>query len=361
MLDSLGAYTVQEFTVQVRGVNTPPLIVSTPQTKAAIGQSYTYLVEATDPEADVLRYMLAKHPQGMVINGVTGQISWTPLVGQVGRQDVEVQVMDAQGEVASQLYRIEVGTSAATVNLAPTISSQPIFGADAGKKYQYQVVGNDPEHGALTYSLVTAPAGMVIDAVTGLITWNSPVLGDAQVVVKVVDSNGLGVGQGYTLTTKQNHAPVISSTPVTKVVVGNSYRYDVVAQDIDGDELTYSVDEVSKALGVMIDQLGRISWKPTVGNVGIYPVNVTVADMLGALITQSYSLEVLADNMAPTINIVRGRSIANIGDTVAFQVQATDNVGISNRQLLVNDQAIVLDLCGKCGWSGECYGDRHRR
>jgi Putative Ig domain len=64
MIDSLGAYTVQEFVVQVKGVNTPPSIVSTPPTKAAIGQSYTYLMEATDPEADVLRYMLGQHPQG---------------------------------------------------------------------------------------------------------------------------------------------------------------------------------------------------------------------------------------------------------------------------------------------------------
>jgi large repetitive protein len=38
MVDSLGAYAVQEFVLQVRGVNTPPSIVSTPATKAAIGQ-----------------------------------------------------------------------------------------------------------------------------------------------------------------------------------------------------------------------------------------------------------------------------------------------------------------------------------
>jgi hypothetical protein len=346
MLDSLGAYAVQEFVLQVNGVNTPPSIVSTPLTKAGIGQSYSYLVEATDSEADVLRYMLGQHPQGMVINGVTGQISWTPIADQVGRQDVEVQVMDAQGAVATQLYRIEVGSSTMTVNLAPTISSQPIFGADAGKKYQYQVLGNDPEHGALTYSLTTAPVGMVIDAVTGLITWNSPVVGNTQVVVKATDSNGLGLGQGYTLTTKQNHAPVINSTPLTKVVVGNSYRYDVVAQDVDGDVLTYTIDDVSKGLGVVIDKLGRISWKPSTANVGNHPVTVQVKDALGTLATQVFSLEVVADNVAPTINLIKGVSIANIGDTVTFQVQGTDNVGMSNRQLLVNNQAVILDPNG---------------
>jgi RHS repeat-associated protein len=356
LVDSYGAYTVQEFVVVVNGINTPSAISSVPVTKAAIGQLYTYLVAATDPEGDELRYVLAQHPAGMKIDGLTGQISWVPVAGQVGRQDVEVQVIDAQGSVTSQVYRIEVGSSSASVNLAPTISSQPIFGADAGTKYQYQVVGKDPENGALTYSLVTAPVGMAINAVTGLITWDNPVIGNTQVVVKATDSNGLGVGQGYTLTTKQNHAPVIKSTPLTKVVVGNSYRYDVVAQDVDGDTLIYSVDDVSKGLGVSIDPLGRISWKPTNINVGAHPITVTVADSIGAVTEQTYNLQVLADNVAPTINLVRGTNIADIGETVSFQVQAIDNVGISNRQLLVNTQAVVLDVNGVGTYTATAVG-----
>jgi hypothetical protein len=150
LVDSYGAYAVQEFVVLVNGINTPSAISSTPLTKAAIGQTYTYLVAAKDPEGDELRYVLAQHPAGMKIDGITGQISWTPAAGQVGRQDVEVQAIDAQGAVTSQVYRIEVGSIAASVNLAPTISSQPIFGADTGTKYQYQVVGKDPENGVLT-------------------------------------------------------------------------------------------------------------------------------------------------------------------------------------------------------------------
>jgi YD repeat-containing protein len=120
----------------------------------------------------------------------------------------------------------------------------------------------------------------------------------------------------------------------------------VVVQDVDGDALTYQIDKVSKGLGVSIDALGRISWKPNAANVGIHPVTVQVKDALGALVTQVFSLEVVADNVAPTINLIRGTSIANIGDMVSFQVQAIDNVGVINRQLLVNNQAIILDPNG---------------
>jgi hypothetical protein len=60
-----------------------------------------------------------------------------------------------------------------------------------------------------------------------------------EVVVKVTDQYGFGVGQGYNLVVNQNHAPVIVSTSPTTVVLGQSYRYDVRATDSDGDALTY--------------------------------------------------------------------------------------------------------------------------
>jgi large repetitive protein len=83
---------------------------------------------------------------------------------------------------------------------------------------------------------------------------------------------------------------------------------------------------------VNIDKLGRMTWKPTTANIGIKPVTVTVTDAIGATVTQTYNLEVLADNTAPVVNLVRGTNIADIGETISFQVQAIDNVGIKSTQ-----------------------------
>ena len=47
--DSGGLFVGQEFELTVRGLNTPPAIVSTPGTIAAVGQEYRYQVTATDP------------------------------------------------------------------------------------------------------------------------------------------------------------------------------------------------------------------------------------------------------------------------------------------------------------------------
>jgi RHS repeat-associated protein len=89
-----------------------------------------------------------------------------------------------------------------------------------------------------------------------------------------------------------------------------------------------------------------VSWKPSTANVGSHGVTVQVKDTLGAVATQVFSLEVVADDVAPKVNLIGGTNIANIGDTVSFQVEAIDNVGISSRQLLVNDQAVILDPNG---------------
>jgi Domain of unknown function (DUF6531)/Putative Ig domain len=147
---------------------------------------------------------------------------------------------------------------------------------------------------------------------------------------------------------------VIASMPKTQVTVRNAYRCDVkaillrrcYANDTDGDLLTYSLDAASVAKGMSIDQYGRITWQPKLGNVGAQAVVVTVKDPNGAQAVQNYSLAVLADTSKPVIELIKGVSLASLGETVVFQVAATDDVGIQARQLLVNGQAIALDSNG---------------
>jgi YD repeat-containing protein len=344
LTDAYGLYVGQEYTLKVNGVNTPPQIQSSPNTVGGLNSPYKYQVKAVDLEGDTLTYTLGRRPTGMTVDANNGLITWTPNSTQIGSQIIDVLVTDIQGAVSTQTYNLVVGST--PINQAPTITSTPKFTADINSPYQYQVVGTDPENQQLTYTLTTAPSGMVIDASTGLITWNNPTLGTTQITIAATDTRGAVAVQEYTLTGNQNHAPVINSTPITQVTIGNTYRYDVVATDSDNDALTYALDNASKLAGVTIDKLGRITWKPTTTNIGIQPVTVTVTDTIGAVVTQIYNLEVLADNTAPVVNLVRGTNVADIGETISFQVQATDNVGIKSTQLLINNQVVALDSNG---------------
>ncbi|WP_206758273.1 putative Ig domain-containing protein [Nostoc sp. FACHB-190] len=346
LTDAYGLYVGQEFTLIVTGVNAPPQIVSAPVTRAALNQTYTYTVIANDPENDALTFSLGRAPAGMTIDS-NGTVRWTPQASQVGQQEVEVLVTDEQGAVTSQIYTIEVGTNA--INHAPSITSTPVYVANVGSAYQYQVQATDPDAGdRLTYQLLSVPAGVTgitIDAATGLLTWQNPVAGNYRIVVGAVDDGGLGAAQGFTLTARANNAPVIRSTPVLTATPGSAYGYDIIASDVDGDRLTYTLDQASLNKGITLDTLGRLRWNPTTSNVGTHRIVLTVSDGITST-PQQYDLVVAADTEAPKVRLIANYDTVDLGGTVTFQARATDNIKVAGLQLLVNGNAVVLDANG---------------
>ncbi|MEH1784617.1 MAG: putative Ig domain-containing protein [Nostoc sp.] len=182
--DIYGAYNVQEFTIHVNGINSPPKFVSTPITIAGVGQGYSYQALATDSENDTLRFTLGSKPSGMTITS-SGLIQWTPTANQVGKYDIQVIATDDQGASTNQTYTLIAGTT--PVNHPPVISSTPVFLAAVGHTYNYQVAATDADNNPITYQLLSAPDGMTIDANTGLLTWATPVVGSYQVVVGADD------------------------------------------------------------------------------------------------------------------------------------------------------------------------------
>ncbi|WP_206758544.1 putative Ig domain-containing protein [Nostoc punctiforme] len=346
LTDAYGMYAAQEFTLTVTGANTPSQIVSTPITRAALNQQYTYTVVANDPENDRLTFSLGRKPAGMSID-TNGTVRWTPQATQVGQQQVEVLVTDEQGAVTSQIYTIEVGTTA--INTAPSIVSTPVYLANVGSAYQYQVQATDPDAGdRLTYQLLSVPAGVTgisIDSTTGLLTWANPVAGNYKIVVSAVDASGLGAAQGFTLTARVNNAPVIRSNPVLTATPGSAYAYDLIASDLDGDRLTYTLDQASLNKGITLDALGRLRWNPTVSNIGTHRIVLTVSDGITST-PQQYELVVAADTEAPKVKLIANYDTVDLGQTIIFQARATDNVKMAGLQLLINGNAVVLDANG---------------
>jgi YD repeat-containing protein len=344
LVDALGNEVTQEFTLTVTGTNAPPTIVSTPGTRAAANQPYTYTVVATDPENDSLTFSLGAAHAGMTI-GSNGLMQWTPQSNQTGDYLIEVKVTDTQGATATQSYTLSVVTMA--INRAPSITSTPVFLAAVGSAYNYQVQANDPDAGdTLTYQLLEEPNGMTINPTTGLVTWAIPTTGYHKVVVGAVDAFGLGVAQEFTLTARVNRAPVVNSTPVTAATPGSLYSYDVRATDADGDVLTFSLDSFSREKGMTIDELGRLRWQPTTGDIGTVAIELTVSDGNGASVQQRYNLTVAADTVAPKVSVIASFNQVNQGESVTFLARATDNIKVASLQLLVNNAPVALDAYG---------------
>jgi RHS repeat-associated protein len=94
------------FEDQVIPVNHAPVIVTSPVTGGEVGVPYSYDVDATDADGDLLWYELTSSPAQMSIDNGTGEISWDPTVA--GVFPAQVQVSDGNGGMDSQSWEIEV-------------------------------------------------------------------------------------------------------------------------------------------------------------------------------------------------------------------------------------------------------------
>ncbi|NES97429.1 MAG: hypothetical protein F6K32_19850, partial [Desertifilum sp. SIO1I2] len=353
LLDAVGAYTVQAFSLEVRGVNTSPLILSVPPTLAAIAKPYSYAVLANDVENDSLTFSLVNPPEGMTINPHTGLINWTPASNQVGSHNISILVEDSQGGSVTQNFTVVVAQTAP--NLAPTITSTPAFVGAVGELYRYNVAASDPEGQALTYQLIEKPEWLTINSTTGEITGTPPTTGTYQVVVSATDALGLGGAQRFFLNVTANQAPTITSTPPQVATPNRPYRYDVRATDANGDPLTYSLTLPPE--GMTIDSLGRLVWRPQSQQVGNHAIEIIVKDTHGATATQQFNLNVQADTVAPQVRVEASIAPVGVGETVTFWVSATDNVGVESVQLTVNGTPVVLSPDGTVKQTFNTPGD----
>ena len=105
-------------------INHPPTITSTPNTTAFVDTPYIYDVEATDPDVgDILTYSLTgSSPEGMTIDPTTGVINWTPTAGQIGDNDIAVEVSDNGSPVESDTQSFTVIVSYAGSIIGTVIS-----------------------------------------------------------------------------------------------------------------------------------------------------------------------------------------------------------------------------------------------
>jgi hypothetical protein len=198
-------------------INRAPIITSDPDPDfllAEVGTEYTYDVNATDPDGDILTYSLDVFPKDMTIVSANGEISWIPTNAQIGDNLVTVKVSDGVLDI-TQTFTIEVslapglapaeeeeeevvytgggggGYTPAVVdpcadNTPPTISNitntlsvgtPPCdrFGAleiaFCSDTYKVEASDDDTCQTALYYELAGEPSGMSINN-SGLITWD---------------------------------------------------------------------------------------------------------------------------------------------------------------------------------------------
>ncbi|ARN73537.1 putative Ig domain-containing protein [Oceanicoccus sagamiensis] len=301
--------------------NAAPVINSTPILQGTEEQAYQYQVSAVDDDGDALTYELITAPSTMTINA-EGLIQWTPHDGAAADYPVTLQVTDTQGATVEQSYTL---TILPKPNTAPSISSTPVLDATENSLYQYSLIATDPDGDALSYTLLTAPASMVINM--GVVAWTPDYssAGEHTVTIEVSDGQGGTASQSYTLTVADtNRAPEINSTPLLESAEGQLYEYTIIATDPDGDALQYAVLEGPNGLSINSD--GLVSWIPSYDNEGQHYVSIDITDGKGGSTNQSYTLSVSGTNRDPII--ISEPVITGAENTLyEYALQASDDDG----------------------------------
>lgn len=321
--DQGGAVSEQSFQISVAASNEVPVITSEPLASGYVGSAYRYQVGASDADGDALTYSLGEAPDGVAINN-TGNLSWIPEPDQTGEHRIQVNVTDERGATARQAFTVAVSAT----NQAPVIESIPPQGARVEQPYQYDAEATDPDGDALTYSLLQAPSGMMIDSGTGNVEWTPAESQEGSATVQLAVADGRGGQQAQTFdiqVLKDNTAPTIVSAPTTVTEPETEYVYQPSANDPDGDPLTFSLQTAPS--GMSVDQSsGRISWTPSEEQSGEHAVALSVADSEGASNTQFFNLVVTSNNETPVIESAPVTS-ARIESAYEYVVQATDPDG----------------------------------
>jgi hypothetical protein len=88
--------------------NRLPVITSSPDTSAQVGQLYNYQVKVTDPDNDNFVYRLTNRPSWLSIDTLSGLIYGTPSAENIGDSLVSIFVVDSKGGITSQGYILNI-------------------------------------------------------------------------------------------------------------------------------------------------------------------------------------------------------------------------------------------------------------
>ena len=311
--------------------NNAPVISSSPVTSVDENTAYSYDVSATDADGNILTYSLTQKPNWLSINSNTGLITGTaPSVSSNSDFSITVRVSDGTA-YAEQSYTLTIhDTSIPPTNNAPVITvlgSNPV-NIEVGHTYtDAGATATDAEDGTLTSSIIK----------TGTI--NTNIVGTYTITYSVTDSNSNTVTKTriVNVVSPSNHAPVITSSPITSITEGKDYDYDVSATDSDGDTLTYSLTQKPNWLSINSNTGLITGTAPLVNSSTNYNIIVKVSDGNGGIDTQSYIVKVKnhvsggsgGNSLSPIEDIPCPKAKPSSQNTDKVTVNKTKNYGFS--------------------------------
>jgi hypothetical protein len=273
------ASATQAVSITVTEVNTPPTLNNPGPQSVDETKPFTVTLVATDADLPTNRLSfstVAPFVSGLTINSGSGQINWTPTESQGGSNyTVTVRVTDnaSPSMNATQSFVITVNE----VNNAPVLTNLNNSSRSIAELTSIvltnKATDSDIPTNILTYEIVSAPSGALLNPTNGLFTWTP---GEDQgpssnnILVRVVDNGvpSLSATQRFIiLVTEVNSAPVLSPIANKTVAPGQLLTFNNIGIDSDlpVQALTFSLAPGAPAGASVGPVSGVFTWTPTTG------------------------------------------------------------------------------------------------
>ena len=308
--DTNGTDDTHRFLLTVQNVNDPPVITSEDNTVAVEDTMYSvyYKARDVDPTNDELVWALEVDASWLEMheNHLTG----TPTNDDVGDHVVNVSVSDGNGGIGWSEFIITVGN----VNDAPTILTTPSSVASEDEEYIQTFEAEDVDAGDVLEWTMTGPDWLTMEGATLSGTPTNDDVGTHQVTVAVSDGEAEVMVSFIIKVANTNDAPVWLSTPGDQELMeGDLMFLDVIAEDDDGDRLTYGLTSTPSSDMAINPATGAIRWLDAVP--GEYAVQVTATDG-EETITHDLTIEV-AEPPVPPANKVPVMQVVEVDNATA--------------------------------------------
>ncbi|NNF55872.1 MAG: hypothetical protein HKN03_15700 [Acidimicrobiales bacterium] len=304
--------------VEITG-NVPPTVVNPGPQSATEFSLFSIIVAGNDPDDAPLVWSVSSAEPGIIIDSVSGEITWTPGEAHGGTTVPVTVSLTAGGVTVSEMFDITV----AEFDNPPTITNPGPQTATESIPFSLTVVGDDPDS-PFTWSLDSAPPGMAIDPSSGEITWTPGETdgGTTPTVAVRITSGPASASTSFVISVAEAESPPVIVDPGPQTATEFSpFTLLMSGSDADLPAQTLSWSVVSGPAGFTIDPTtGLVGWTPSEAHGGTIQTAVIGLTTGAQTVTQSVSISVTEDDQVP---VVTAPPVASATTGVLFSAMPT--------------------------------------
>lgn len=322
-----GKVTVkQEFDIEVINVNDAPVIQLPINITAYEDVLYSQTVTASDPDDLTISLSAINIPAWLTFTPATGKLEGTPGHTNIGLHTFTIRANDGKVN-ADSILSIEV----INTNDPPEFTSTPDTVSNIDELYSYEVTGydEDPDED-LIVTIENLPGWLTFNSTTNTLSGTPAItdVGNHYVKISLYDGEVKVYQEFYieVINNAANECPYFTSTPVDTATEDDTYRYVILAEDPNDDDLTFEIHTIPSWLQFIASSNLLIGTPRDEAVNGLNKVIILVKDA-ECTEKQEFDINVLNVNDAPEI----------IGQIQTIKTLKNEPVELKLEYLDVND------------------------